>query len=187
MNQIDIYYNYYHTTPSDINEHFPVLKKCASECDIVYELGVRGIVSTWALLAGYPRKMVSVDIVEPSVFGGNLELVKESCKQAGIEFEFKLISSLDLEIPETDLLFIDTIHEYPHLSAELKLHAKKVNKYIIMHDTDGCGEWMINEKGEKWGGMKQAINEFIAINPEWHTKEVFSNNNGLTILEREEI
>jgi len=186
MNQIDIYYNHYHTIQSDINEHFPTLKKYAIECNVIYELGVRGIVSTWALLAGHPKKMVSVDIVNPSEFGGNLDLVYKSCELENIDFKFILASSLDIDISYTDLLFIDTIHEYPQLSAELTLHGNKTKKYIIMHDTDSCGEWMINEKGEKWGGMKQAIDEFIITNPEWYIKEVFTNNSGLTILERGE-
>jgi hypothetical protein len=187
MNQIDIYYNHYHTTPSDINEHFPTLKKYATECNTIYELGVRGIVSTWALLAGHPRKMVSVDITHPSAFGANLDFVYKSCELENIDFKFILGSSLDIDIPYTDLLFIDTIHEYPQLSAELKLHGNKVKKYIIMHDTDSCGEWMINNDGKRWGGMKQAIKEFLKANSKWSIKETFTNNNGLTVLERKEI
>lgn len=42
--------------PSDINEHLPTLKKYAEECDHITEMGVRGIVSTYALLMGKPKK-----------------------------------------------------------------------------------------------------------------------------------
>jgi hypothetical protein len=33
-------------------------------------------------------------------------------------------------------------------------------------------------------GLQQAIDEFLASNPEWVLHEVFTNNNGLTILKR---
>jgi hypothetical protein len=37
---------------SDINEHLPTLSQLASECQEVAEMGVRSVVSTWALLHG---------------------------------------------------------------------------------------------------------------------------------------
>jgi hypothetical protein len=33
-------------------------------------------------------------------------------------------------------------------------------------------------------GLQKAINEFLFVNREWRQKEVFENNNGLTVLER---
>jgi hypothetical protein len=33
-------------------------------------------------------------------------------------------------------------------------------------------------------GLKKAIDEFLLENPEWKLLEKFTNNNGLTILER---
>ena len=33
-------------------------------------------------------------------------------------------------------------------------------------------------------GLWPAIQEFLDVNPEWKLKERFTNNNGLTILER---
>ena len=33
-------------------------------------------------------------------------------------------------------------------------------------------------------GLKNAINEFLFVNRDWRQKEVFENNNGLTVLER---
>ena len=38
--------------PCDINEHLPTLKKYAQECSTVFETGVRGVVSSYALLYG---------------------------------------------------------------------------------------------------------------------------------------
>ena len=49
-------------THSDINEHLITLKKYTEECDTVVEMGVRSIVSTWAFLAGNPKKLISLDL-----------------------------------------------------------------------------------------------------------------------------
>ena len=62
-------------------------------------------------------------------------------------------------------------HYYKQLKAELELHHSKVEKYIILHDTESC-------KME----LGQAILEFLKKNEEWTIIEHFSNNNGLTVL-----
>ena len=151
--------------PSDINEHLPTLKKYASLCETVVELGVRGIVSTYGLLAGHPSGMISVDIIDP------IEFLKETARNEGVEWNFVKVSSLDLKFRRAELLFIDTIHSYEQLTQELKLHAPHTTKYIIIHDT------IIPE-------MKRAIDEFLTGNMDWKIKEVFTNNSGLTILQR---
>lgn len=171
MNKIDYTYDIYSTTPCDINEHLPILKLYAKKSDIIYELGVRSIVSTWALLAGRPKKMVSVDIYHPSYYGARIEPVYEACQEEGIDFTFVQISSLDLEIEETDLLFIDTIHTYEQVTAELNRHASKTKKFILLHDTE------LPE-------MKKAVLDFVDANKEWHIEEMKENNNGLTVLKR---
>ena len=157
--------------PSDINEHLPTLKKYALLSDVIIELGVRGMVSTWALLAGLPKEMVSIDIVHPSEHKGNVQEAGELAKNEGIVWRFHQASSLKIELDRHDLLFIDTIHDYEQLSQELKLHSPHTTKYIIMHDT------VMPE-------MRRAINEFLIGNNDWKVKEQFVNNNGLTILQR---
>ena len=52
MNYIEEKYKFLCKKPSDINEHLPTLYKYASECESIAELGVRGVISTWALLYG---------------------------------------------------------------------------------------------------------------------------------------
>ena len=37
---------------SDINEHLPTLSKYASDCESAIEFGVRGCISSWAILNG---------------------------------------------------------------------------------------------------------------------------------------
>ena len=52
MNTVIDKYNQLSSSPSDINEHLPTICKYASECESVMELGVRGCVSSWALVKG---------------------------------------------------------------------------------------------------------------------------------------
>ncbi len=179
MNQLQQTYEELCTRPSDINEHLPTLKKYADECEHITEMGVRWIVSTYALLMGKPKKLISYDI-NPI----NSEPIQEMVKDV-TEFEFRVANTLDLEIEETDLLFIDTLHNYNQLKSELELHGNKAKKYIIFHDTtafEWIGESYENKMDEK--GLWYAIEEFLETNPHWEILERFTNNNGLTILKR---
>jgi hypothetical protein len=178
-------------TPSDINEHFPAILKYGSECDHITEMGVRGINSTWGWLATNPKKLVLYDIQDPSTFGGQLQDVSDTANHIGTEFEFHLANVLDVEIEETDLLFIDTWHSYKQLTAELKLHASKVQKYICFHDTTSYAT--VDENSyEAWGnewksegiGIWKAIEEFLENNSDWELEHRFTNNNGFTIIRR---
>ena len=175
---------------SDINEHLPVLKEYASKCEHVTEFGVRDCVSTWAFLAGFPKKFICYDIIEsPQV--ENAKKLAESC---GIDFSFHKKNVTEIAIEPTDLLFIDTFHCYGQLKSELALHANKVKKYLIFHDTSTFGyrdedyfaDHLNKFTGEfaKCTGLMPAIDEFLAGNPSWKVTRVFHNNNGLTVLEK---
>lgn len=180
------------STPSDINEHIPVLRKYAEECKHVTEMGVRWVVSTYAFLAARPERLVSIDIQHPLTWNVSLDDVEFYAKEINCDYKFWLTNNLEIEIEETDLLFIDTWHSYKQLKAELELHAVKVRKYIILHDTilygtqdelqsyDAFG-W-VNEFEKK--GLLPALEEFLQNNKEWELHEVLTNNNGLTILKR---
>ncbi len=101
---------------------------------------------------------------------------------------------------KTDLLFIDTWHVYGHLKRELDRWNTYANKYIILHDTTVDGEvgesarhkWDIPKQMLESGlsreeierGLWPAVEEFLALHPEWKLKERYTNNNGLTVLER---
>jgi hypothetical protein len=127
-------------------------------------------------------------------------ILKSSCADANINVTFHQASSLDCPLEQTDLLFIDTWHVYGMLKRELERWNTYVGKYIIMHDTtvdEWAGEtirlkWNPKEQSEKTGipiheitkGLWPAIREFLASHPEWRMRERYTNNNGLTILER---
>lgn len=161
-------------TPSDINENLPVLKKYAEQSESIVELGVRAIVSTWALLAGKPKALLCVDICYPSEYGGNLAEVMEAAENEDIAFGFLKESSLVIDLPPHDMLFIDTIHTKEQLSKELLRHHDKVKKFIAFHDTH------IPELPE----MMETIQAFIAEFPQWEITEDKTNNNGLTVIKR---
>jgi hypothetical protein len=163
---------------SDINEHLPTLKIYADQCEHITEMGVRGIVSTYALLMGKPKKLISYDII-------NCDWLPIKELVAGItDFEFKLGNTLQIEIEPTDFLFIDTLHNYNQLKAELALHAKNVNKFIGFHDTTSYefhGESYI---GTLEFGIWAAIEEFLEENKNWEISSRHRNNNGLTVLRK---
>ena len=116
---------------SDINEHLPYLFKYAKDCESIIEMGTREGVSVYALAYANPKKLISIDIAP---FEGS-EYLKELCSQQGTEYEHLVGSSLNLEIPEVDFIFIDTEHSYLQLKYELKKHGNKAKKYLAFHDT----------------------------------------------------
>ena len=124
------------------------------------------MVSTWAFLAGLPKKLVSVDNRQCPV-----SEVYAAAEKVGIDYEFICANDLELEIEPTDLLFIDSLHTYEHLTAELEMHHKSVKKYLILHDTI---------KPE----MARAVVEFLYKNDEWSIIEVLPDSYGITVLKR---
>lgn len=168
---------------TDINEHLPKLREYAEKCDHITELGTRYGNSTIAFMAAKPEYFVSYDVQHNNKIDYLILVAKEN----EINFEFKLENPTpengESLLEETDLLFIDTNHHATQCRLELRLHASKVRKYIIFHDTEtfwnrGAGDDHMDD------GMKLAIEPFLEQHKEWHIKERFSNNNGLMILER---
>ena len=141
----------------------------------------------------------------------DMDEIFKASKELNIDIAFKLENNLLIDFKENenyDLTFIDTFHVYPQLIRELNKFSQVTNKYIIMHDTtvdEHYGEIIrsygnnskilhekIHENSKITGfspqdlckGLRQAIEEFLSNNKEWKIKEVFTNNNGLTILEK---
>ncbi len=185
-------YEYHCNMVSDINEHLPTLYKFAKECNHITEMGVRWVSSTWPLLLSNPEFMISYDIVKNE----NISEVVRLSEEYKIKYEFVECDVLNVEIEETDLLFIDTLHTYSQLIQELKMHSNKVKKYIILHDTETYGlvdEPMYDHASEKVKGyysnkqgLNTAVDEFLNSDKghDWYVLEKFKNNNGLTILKK---
>lgn len=177
-------------TPTDINEHLPYLLEYAKKCESIIEMGTREGISIYAFAYAKPKKLISIDIVP---FEGS-EYLKKLCTEQGTEYEHIVGSSLNLEIPEVDFIFIDTEHSYLQLKSELKKHGNKAKKYLAFHDTVTFGYRDSNSYGDQGlkyedgvsikHGLIPAIEEFLFENPHWEVDFININNNGMTFLKR---
>ena len=175
--RLQIEYDRACSTPSDINEHLPILKALAENVSHVTEFGVRSGNSTRAFLNSNTI-LRSYDLnLDPNV----QELFKIA-KTQGKNVEYIQGNVLNLSIEQTDLLFIDTLHAYHQLKQELALHANQVRKYICFHDTQTFGT--LDEATGLKNGLLPAIIEFLIDHPEWKFHLHRMNNNGFTVLER---
>lgn len=186
---------------SDIQLHLPILLEYGKRCDHITEMGARHGFSTVAFLNAKAKRFVSYDYQysDPEPHSVNeiekLKKIFEQCQELGQNCQYIGADVLKVDIETTDLLFIDTWHCYEQIKRELELHASKVSKYLIFHDTFTYGE-----VGEKIGdcdvfhpylgmpisgkGIRPAIDEFMAENLEWKIKYEAHHNNGLLILAR---
>ena len=204
-NNKDYIKNKFHTlcnTISDINEHLPTLYKYASECESVFETGVKAVISSWAFAYGLlnnrkERKQLFMN----DNTSCNINELLNYTKNTNLSINYEWVNNLQLEVKQNyDIVFIDTWHVYGKLKRELAKLSKYANKYIIMHDTtvdEIHGETIRNswnpeqqsiESGfpveEITSGLWKAIEEFLIENCHWKIKERYYNNNGLTILEK---
>lgn len=188
--------------PSDINEHLPVLKQLAYECSSVAEIGIRWIVSSWGLVQGLSensyieKSYLGIDLVNPP--GDRLQLLKQLSEANGIKFTFWRVNDMEIELEPVDLLFIDSLHTYCHLTYELETFSSSVNKYICMHDTSE--PWGSQNDSDYHGdyseypywcdrtkrGLWQAVVDFLENHPEWVLHKRLTNNHGFTILKRKD-
>ena len=189
---------------SDINEHLETLSKYASTTQTILETGVRGVVSSWALIHGlYNNKSSEKSIFLNDIEPCDINEIKEISENLNINLEFEWRNNLELELEKNfDLVFIDTWHVYGQLKRELKKFSPVANKYIILHDTtlDGdIGEtirmgWDSKQQSRESGytieeiekGLWPAVEEFLDENKKWQLEKRFSNCNGLTILKNTE-
>lgn len=188
--------------PSDINEHLPTLFKYATNCESIIELGVRGCVSSWAFTYGLlnNNKLVK-ELLLNDIEKCDIDELLNATKNLDIKIDYIWINDLNLDVQKNyDLTFIDTWHVYGQLKRELEKYSKVTNKYIIMHDTtvdEYFGEtirngWNAYDQSKITGfpvseincGLWPAVEEFLVNNKNWVLKERYTNNNGLTILER---
>jgi hypothetical protein len=202
MENLKAKYDFLCNTSSDINEHLPTLYKYAKECESVLELGVRGVVSTYAFTYGLlnnekPIKTIFLNDITPCDIREYLHITKD----LDIDVDYKWVNDLELKVDQSyDITFIDTWHVYGQLKRELEKFSKVTKKYIIMHDTtvdEIHGETIRMNMNpyiqsvqsgipldEILKGLWPAVSEFLENNSEWKIKERFTNNNGLTILEK---
>lgn len=182
---------------SDIYEHLPLLKQLASQCSSAVEIGVRTMVSSWAILEGLAssssdvRGYLGIDIESPP--SDTLRVARRLAEANGIGFQFWQANDMAVDIEPTDFLFIDSLHTYCHLTYELEKFSPKVGRFIALHDTNDPLDDVVyrgdNSEYPLWidrhkRGLWLAVEDFLKRHPEWELYERRFNNYGLTILRR---
>ena len=144
------------------DEMFDILQQCES----YRELGImQGATAACAVLAGI-KKLHLIDI-EISRFLPYVPLFWD--------VDMLVTECDDLKVPDlypVDFLLVDSLHTYKHVKAQLEVHSKFVNKYIMFHDT----------AAQK--GVKQAVNEFLRANEDWKLVLHYPENVGYSLIER---
>ena len=132
----------------DMAPHYEQLMALASQVKTIVEFGLRGGVSTWAMLEGLPDDgtLLGVDI-DPNA------LIARRVK-ADPRFTFLVGDSIKVKLPrKADLVMIDSSHMYEQTVEELKVAAKMKPRYIVLHDyyyrADNCR-------------VQEAVDEFVA-------------------------
>jgi hypothetical protein len=148
---------------SDTVEHHSTMTAYARECDVIVEFGVSAGGSTRAFLKGVKGVLHSWDI-EPC--SGTRAAIQDP------KWHFHQGDSKVADIPECDMLYIDSEHTKAQVAAELG-HAHKVRRWIMLHDS-------VTYMGE----VLPPVLRFLSGNRGWMVREHFENNNGLLVLER---
>lgn len=171
-------YHFARSMRSDIRAHLDPLRCLARHCRHVTELGTGGGISTTALLAGYPRALITYDRER---FPPIADLERAAQGTGRTRFQFRQADVLQVEIADTELLFIDTRHDYEQLRQELTLHAPKARRYLVLHGTTTFGQ-LGPAPGSR--GLWPAIEEFLQASPQWALAARLEHSSGLTILAR---
>jgi cephalosporin hydroxylase len=156
------------------------------------------MVSSWAVLQGLSenpsdsRSYLGIDLASPP--SEILNFAKWAAEESGILFSFQQANDMDVDIGLTEMLFIDSLHTYCHLTYELEKFSPKVSKFIAMHDTswgdidDPAYHGDYSEYPPEYNrtkrGLWRAIEDFLQRHPEWTLYERRMNNYGFTILKR---
>ncbi len=113
----------------DMAPHVETLRHLASQCLIVVEFGLRGAVSTWAMLDGLPAhgELYGVDI--------NPDVPLPKRVRDDPRFHFVVGDSLAVELPgAAGLVMIDSSHEFTQTVKELDRAAELQPWWIVCHD-----------------------------------------------------
>lgn len=168
--------------------HLPRLRALASGLPLVVEFGVRRGGSSSALILGADH-VLSYDI-QSTPEAKHLQTL------AGDRWDYRIASSLDVEIPACDLLFIDSKHTYLHCDAELKKHAEKAQRWLVFHDSiwrgsmgEGTNDMKATRVPDKTArdkalGIRPAIDALMIRDRSWFLAAHYTDSCGLLVLER---
>lgn len=116
----------------DMSPHIWTLLSHAQKAKVVIEFGVRGGVSTWAILDGLPEdgKLYSVDIL-PCIVPPRVSSDPRWTFLVGDDLD----PAIQAQLPDhADMVFIDTDHTYEQTAKELVYTLSLTPDRIVMHD-----------------------------------------------------
>tara|TARA_Y100000591_G_scaffold206907_1_gene179158 strand:- start:432 stop:1232 length:801 start_codon:yes stop_codon:yes gene_type:complete len=190
---------------SDIYQHMDTLYEYSMKCESIFETGVRGVISSWALLKGLnDNNGTNNELLMNDIEMCEFKEIETLSINAGIKYSFVHKDNLKLNLDRNfDLTFIDTWHVYGQLKRELAKFSRTTNKYIILHDTTVDGEFgesirlsLDSKKQSKITGYSvqeiekglwPAVEEFLKSSSDWILEKRYTNCNGLTILRKADI
>lgn len=173
-----------------ISPHLQRLRALAEGLSLAVEFGVKRGASSSALLMG-AKRVISYDIKETPE-ANELEVA------AGSRWDYRIEDSRTADVPECELCFIDSLHTYAQMKAELDAHAHKVTRYLVAHDVGTFGEvGAVGETGaqawpyvkgkscpEEFLGIRPALDQMMANDPSWRIAARYTDSHGLLVLER---
>lgn len=165
---------------SDVYKYAGLFRGFVAECPHITEFGVRDGVSTAAFLSGLPKVMRCYDLEKSENIGMLEEVAGED--GLGVDFKFLREDTRFAQIEETDLLFIDSLHQYSTIKKELDGSADRVRKYIVFHDTTKFWEYEPNNPCYV-EGIGRAIQELLAGGG-WEVVARYREGCGLMVIRR---
>lgn len=165
------------TVKSEINEHVQKLSDLSRDQDVVVEFGTGNGISTAGLVYGKPKRLITVDLNEAT----QVHSMSQKIKEYGVDLSIVRGNTLEIDIPECDVLFIDTTHTGEHVFKELERHGRKVRRRIAFHDTELYGHRGADNKSP---GLLGGILGFLKANREWQVILHESRQYGFTVISR---
>lgn len=174
----------------NVGPHLPRLKALATGAALCVEFGVRRGGSSAALLLGAQR-VISYDVkATPEA--------EHLAHLAGERWSYHLQSSLEVEIPSCDLLFVDSLHTYRQCDAELRRHADQAQRYLVFHDSIWRGVLgephrdlsilrpVFNDQAKREAvlGIRPAVDNLMVRDRSWQIAAHYTDSCGLLVLER---
>jgi hypothetical protein len=155
------------------------LRELASQSPVVVEFSTQRE-STLALLAGEPKVFLSWNREQDQLMSRLHQALDSIPRETRPTVRFVTTDGLSLltQIPDCDLLYLDTMYTAERISAELRMYAGKVRKYIAIYSTAKYGE----VGAHNGPGMLPGIREWLGNNPKWRVSYHTDEQDGLTVL-----
>lgn len=153
----------------DMEPHLGHLMGFASRAKVVVEFGIRGAVSSWAILDGMAPDGVLIGVdIDP-----NCPIPERVSTDP--RWTFVVGDSVKVDLPRhVDWVMIDSSHEYSQTVLELYRAATLTPEVITLHDYF-CA-WTPD--------VKPAVDDWLKKNPEYILETVYPSDYGLAVLRR---